>query len=107
MRSDRLKFYRNKAGLTQRELASLAGLSAPTINKIETYITENPLPRTLNMIAKALKVPVQKVFPVNILCFTKTELKKSLIGFFNSYDLEEKPRIEKLCNLFVTDLYGE
>lgn len=54
----RVKELREDAGLTQRDLADLAGLSHVTVNHIENGKTP-PRPRTLRKIAEALDVRVR------------------------------------------------
>jgi transcriptional regulator with XRE-family HTH domain len=51
----RLKEHRERRGLTQEELATLSGVSRPTIAALElTY--RRAYPRTTQKLAKALKV---------------------------------------------------
>ncbi len=51
----RLKEHRNKRGLTQHELATLSGVSRPTIARLETTSTR-ATPETARKLARALKV---------------------------------------------------
>ncbi len=60
--ANRLKFYRTKRKLSQRELASAAGLTQPTIQRIEAHVNA-PEPRSAESIAKALDTPLAEVFP--------------------------------------------
>jgi transcriptional regulator with XRE-family HTH domain len=50
----RLKEHRNRRGLTQHELATLSGVSRPTIARLETTSTR-ATPDTARKLAKALK----------------------------------------------------
>jgi transcriptional regulator with XRE-family HTH domain len=50
----RLKEHRNRRGLTQHELATLSGVSRPTIARLETTSTR-ATPETTRKLAKALK----------------------------------------------------
>ena len=54
---NRIKEMRQKACLTQRELAEKVGISQQAINQIETEVT-NPSYKTLLKIAEALDCPV-------------------------------------------------
>ena len=51
----RLKEHRNRRGLTQHELATLAGVSRPTIARLETTNKRATL-ATTRKLARALKV---------------------------------------------------
>jgi transcriptional regulator with XRE-family HTH domain len=51
----RLKEHRNRRGLTQHELATLSGVSRPTIARLETMYTRAK-PETTRKLARALKV---------------------------------------------------
>lgn len=55
-----LKDLRNKAILSQRELAALTGMAAATINRIENG-KQKPIPRTVRTLAKALKVKPSEI----------------------------------------------
>ncbi len=55
-----LKALREKATLSQRELAELTGLTTSTINRIETG-KQKPIPRTVRKLAKALGVEPSEI----------------------------------------------
>ena len=50
----RLKEHRNRRGLTQHELATLSGVSRPTIARLETTNTR-ATPETARKLARVLK----------------------------------------------------
>jgi transcriptional regulator with XRE-family HTH domain len=54
----RLRWYREQAVLTQKELADKAGLTVLSISKIEQGYQE-PRPSTLRKLAKALRIKPQ------------------------------------------------
>lgn len=62
MLSNRLKEYRERAGLTQTELAWRARVASQNISAIERG-TLAPWPRVKEAISKALKVPESELFP--------------------------------------------
>ena len=57
-----VKIARIKAGLTQKELAALTGLSNVTINKIEKNNYDSLTRINMLKIAKALNSTVQELF---------------------------------------------
>lgn len=57
----RLRRLRLGAGLSPNQLGELAGVSQPTVWRIETGETESPGVKTLELIAGALKVPVSEL----------------------------------------------
>lgn len=57
-----VKLARIKAGLTQKELAAIVGLSNVTIVKIERGNYDNLTKATMVKIAKALNSTVQELF---------------------------------------------
>lgn len=57
----RLKSLRNRAGLTQEELAAHADISVDFLSLVERGINA-PSFETLEKLAKALDVPVQQLF---------------------------------------------
>lgn len=58
---DKLKKLREARGLTQYELAKIAGISVVTLNKIESSDSAKPFAKTLNKIAKALEVEINEL----------------------------------------------
>lgn len=60
---NRLKEYRNKANMTQRELAAIAGITLITISNIENNRTE-PKISTAIAISKALNVGLKELWDV-------------------------------------------
>jgi transcriptional regulator with XRE-family HTH domain len=53
-----VKTLRTQRGMSQRELANLAGITDPYITLLETNQRTNPSLTVLKQIAKALGVPV-------------------------------------------------
>ncbi len=83
-----IKLARKREGLTQAELATLAGVTANYISIIESGRKEPSL-RTLSKIAKALKVSTASLLDTN--------LDKDLEELKKRYKVEELKRgIEKL-----------
>jgi transcriptional regulator with XRE-family HTH domain len=54
----RIRDARERAGLTQKELAERCGLSRVYVIKLESGEHDNPTIKVLQAIAKALKVPL-------------------------------------------------
>lgn len=58
---EKLKKLREDRGLTQYELAKIAGVSVVTLNKIESSDSAKPFAKTLNKIAQALGVGIDEL----------------------------------------------
>ena len=58
---EKLKKLREARGLTQYELAKIAGISVVTLNKIESSDLAKPFAKTLNKIAQALGVGIDEL----------------------------------------------
>ena len=58
---EKLKKLREDRGLTQYELAKIAGISVVTLNKIESSDSAKPFAKTLNKIAQALGVGIDEL----------------------------------------------
>ena len=58
---EKLKKIRENRGLTQYQLAEIAGISVVTLNKIESSDSAKPFAKTLNKIAKALEVEINEL----------------------------------------------
>ena len=58
---EKLKKLREARGLTQYELATIAGISVVTLNKIESSDSAKPFAKTLNKIAQALGVGIDEL----------------------------------------------
>ena len=58
---EKLKKLREDRGLTQYELAKIAGISVVTLNKIESSDLAKPFAKTLNKIAQALGVSIDEL----------------------------------------------
>jgi transcriptional regulator with XRE-family HTH domain len=63
--SDRLKELRNKAGMTQQALATVAGLSISAIIHIEAGRIPDPRLSTLQALARALGCKVDDLAPLD------------------------------------------
>jgi len=61
----KIKFLREKRGITQEKLAEKAGLSLDFIGKIEVNINKPGL-RSLIKIANALDIPIKEIFDKDI-----------------------------------------
>lgn len=59
---NKLKFYREKKGLSQEELAKKSGVSRVSISKIENDKAKDIKIGTLKSLAAALDEPVQNIF---------------------------------------------
>lgn len=57
-----LRFYRERAGLTQRELAAAAGISYVTVNHLEND-RRMPSERVAKALARELRVKPRYLFP--------------------------------------------
>lgn len=60
--NNRLKEYREKAGITQEGLEKLSAISRVTISNIERGAVTDLKISTMVALASALDVPVQKLF---------------------------------------------
>lgn len=58
----KIREAREKANMTQEELASASGVSRVTISLLETGATNNASSKTLLKIAKALGVTIDSIF---------------------------------------------
>ena len=58
---ENLKFYRNKANLTQQQLAEMCGFGTPYIGELEIS-RKDPSLKTLEKIASALNIEVYMLF---------------------------------------------
>lgn len=62
--ADMLRKIRKEKGLTQVELASIAGVDATVISRIESGVIARPAWETVARLSKALGVSPEKIFPV-------------------------------------------
>lgn len=107
MYSNKLRYYRTQANMSQRALADASELCHQTLVKIETGQTKKPSDQTKRVLSNVLNIPIEKIFPVNYKSFTRTELKKKLIDFFSVIDLVERERVFRLIGVFIKETYGE
>ena len=57
-----IRGYRKEKGFSQDRLSKEAGVAYNTIVKIESGENPNPTVETLKQVAKALNVPIEKLF---------------------------------------------
>lgn len=62
----RIRELREKKELTQEQLAQMSGISRMTICKLENNEESEVMVGTLRALAKALNVPVSKLFTQNV-----------------------------------------
>ncbi len=79
---ENLKYWRNKANLTQEQLSEKIGYGVGYISEIESR-NMFPKPETIDAIAKALKITPVQLFeeqgcPQNTICFNKNEFVKEI-----------------------------
>lgn len=60
--ANKVKYYREKAGLTQQELSAKSEVSRNTISALETQDNVNVTYEVMNKLAKALKQKVSTIF---------------------------------------------
>lgn len=60
--ANRLKFYREKVGLTQQELAERSGVSRNTISALETQDNVNVTCEIMNKLSNALGYKAVTIF---------------------------------------------
>ncbi|MCH7578516.1 MAG: helix-turn-helix transcriptional regulator [Chloroflexi bacterium] len=58
--NERLREWRRRRALSQRELAGLAGVQPVTVARLETG-SQQPRPRTIRRLAKALDITVDEL----------------------------------------------
>lgn len=58
---ERLRFFREKKGVTVNKLANLAGISQSAVREIELS-TRNPTIETLELLCNALDIPLKDFF---------------------------------------------
>lgn len=71
-----LREWRRRTGLSLADAAGLTGISQAHLSRIETG-KRNPPPLTKVAIARRLGVPVDEIFPVEVLVFNCTESKEN------------------------------
>ena len=74
-----VRFYRQRAGLSQAELASRAGLLQPQLSYIETG-AHAPTPATLNKVADALGVAVWELLLMEDALEKQRQIQQELIA---------------------------
>ena len=79
---ENLKYWRNKAGLTQEQLSEKIGYGTGYIFEIESR-NMFPKPETIDAIATALNISVPQLFeeqgcPKNTICFNREKFIKDI-----------------------------
>lgn len=83
---ERLRFFREKKGVTVNKLANLAGISQSAVREIELS-TRNPTIETLELLCNALDIPLKDFFDDGLVdSFRDDELLKAV------YKLDKKQR---------------
>ena len=77
--SEKIKELRQQQALSLSDLAKLTKLSRVTINRIENG-KQNPMPRTIRRLAKALRVSVQELTSEEAKSRQGLEALKSTLG---------------------------
>jgi len=77
--SEKIKKLRQQQALSLSDLAELTKLSRVTINRIENG-KQNPMPRTIRRLAKALGVSVQELTSEEAKSHQGVEALKSTLG---------------------------
>ena len=94
--SEKIKFFRNKFGISQEEFAKLSGISLSTIKKVESN-RMNPKPQQLQKFADAFGVSISLFNPVRAETVSDimsliTQMDESVdIEFQAEYDIEGNP----------------
>lgn len=60
-----LRYWRDKAGLTQKQLEVLSGVAQSSISEIEANKTTSPNIKTVKKLAHALGIPTYKLLEEN------------------------------------------
>jgi len=112
---ERLRQTRKQAGLTQQELAKLAGVATRSISQYETDSMQ-PRSETIQVLAKVLNVnpiwlaasapqPAQNnqllQYEVDQLAVLSAALPKSKIAFLHGLSVEHNVSVGQILNLFI------
>lgn len=85
MLGDNIRKIRKSLGISINKLSNLSGLSLGYLSDLENNKSLNPTKETLDKIAKALNVPVEKFLDDDAykeIDYMEQEFKKALPGFF-------------------------
>ena len=94
---DMIRKYRTEKGLTQKKLGELCGIADSNIRKYESG-NQNPIIETLQKIADALDIPVNRLLAGKII--SRDELKEKLSEYGLTHlvpDTEEERTVLENC----------
>ena len=94
---DMIRKYRTEKGLTQKKLGELCGIADSNIRKYESG-NQNPKIETLQKIADALDIPVNRLLAGKII--SRDELKEKLSEYGLTHlvpDTEEERTVLEIC----------
>ena len=91
---ERIKFYRKKSGLTQQQLAGIAGLSAVCIRQWESG-KRTPKHELLKKVAEGLDVPVETFYGDEV-CFNAVAAKRHFEKMSELFSEEARDIYENL-----------
>lgn len=94
---DMIRKYRTEKGLTQKKLGELCGIADSNIRKYESG-NQNPKIETLQKIADALDIPVNRLLAGKII--SRDELKEKLSEYGLTHlvpDIEEERTVLENC----------
>ncbi|WP_395108558.1 helix-turn-helix domain-containing protein [Actinomadura sp. SCN-SB] len=116
----RLREWRKRRGITQRELAGLAGVSLSLVRKLEQGERQDTRVETLRRFASALKIPTSELIersevedPSDVHAEQWRDVRKALHGLPRD-EVAEEPTVEGVARslasampLFSSDRYSE
>ena len=96
---ENLKYWRNKAGLTQEQLSEKIGYGSGYISEIESR-NMFPKPETIDAIARVLNITTTQLFeeqgcPKNAIIFDRQEFIKEVSG--ELYERLNKSMLDYFC----------
>ena len=98
-KGEKIKYYRNLRGLTQKQLGEMCGLSEPAIRNYELG-NRTPSPQQLEKIAAALNVTVTELILPELLCrLEQLGFKLSMLG--DEPIIRVKPEEQKLREILL------
>lgn len=101
--ASRIKEYRQKRGLTQAEVAEVAGISRNSYILIEKGITKDILLQTAIGISKALSIPFSELYGINDMMDNKESDRLKVLAF---HSLDRYESFQSLFNPY-TELKSE
>jgi transcriptional regulator with XRE-family HTH domain len=97
---ERLRAYRNKAGLSQEQLAEKAGLHATYIGQLERG-EKNATIESIEKVARALELPFEILFEKIITSDSDNEIPAKCYEMINSLSQKEQQAIYEIINRMV------